>query len=73
MFSVFCYVAGILYEYDTNTYAGIRVDFENIGIYYDPEYGPNWWNYYCEPCSFEVVKREVIMEAYCKLQWYEVQ
>ncbi len=49
MFSVFSYVAGLLYEYDTHDYAGIKVDFENCGLYYDPEYGPNWWQYYCKP------------------------
>ncbi len=49
MFSVFSYVAGVLYEYDTHNYAGIEVNFEKFGLYYDPVYGPNWWEYYCEP------------------------
>ncbi len=49
MFSVFSYIAGVLHEYETHNYAGIEVDFEKLGLYYDPKYGPNWWEYYCEP------------------------
>lgn len=49
MFSVFSYVAGVLYEYDTHEYSGIIVDFENFGLYYDPAHGSNWWEYYCKP------------------------
>src|SRR5277367_2110672 len=49
MFSVFSYAAGILYEYDTHEYAGIKVDFENNGLYYDQKHGSNWWEYYCKP------------------------
>jgi len=49
MFSVFTYVTGVLYEYESNDYAGIHVDFEERGCYYTPEYGPNWWEYYCRP------------------------
>jgi hypothetical protein len=49
MFSVFNYVVGVLYEYDKNHYSGIEVNFENSGLYFDPEHGFNWWNYYCEP------------------------
>lgn len=49
MFSVFCFVAGVLYEYDNNDYSGIKVDFRNSGLYYDAEHGPNWWEYFCKP------------------------
>ena len=49
MFSVFSYIAGILFHYDKGEYAGLEVDFENYGFYYDPLYGSNWWEYYCEP------------------------
>jgi hypothetical protein len=30
-------------------YAGMRVDFQDHGLYYDAERGPNWWNYFFEP------------------------
>ena len=49
MFSVFNYIAGILFHYDKGEYAGLEVDFENVGLYYDPLHGSNWWEYYCEP------------------------
>lgn len=49
MFSVFTYVIGVLHEYESKNYAGIHVDFEESGNYYSPEYGPNWWEYYCKP------------------------
>ena len=49
MFSILNYVVGVLYQYDRDSYAGIRVNFENQGLYYDSEYGPNWWSYYFEP------------------------
>lgn len=61
MFSVYSYVAGVLYEYDThpNAYSGIKVDFEKMGVYYDPLCGQNWWEYYCEPISFGYISGEV--------------
>lgn len=30
---------------------GLSVDLSTFGLYYDPAYGPNWWNYYFEPIS----------------------
>jgi hypothetical protein len=29
--------------------SGLRVDFANQGLYYDPAIGNNWWDYYFEP------------------------
>lgn len=29
--------------------AGLRIDFANRGLYYDPAIGDNWWGYYFEP------------------------
>ena len=51
MFAEFLYIAGVLFEYDNHPekYAGIKIDFNASGLYYDPEYGPNWWNYFCDP------------------------
>lgn len=60
MFSVFSYVAGVLYEYDTRNYAGIKVDFRDLGLYYDPAYGSNWWEYYCEPICLGTPERSII-------------
>lgn len=49
MFSVFNTVIGSLYLYDQGDYAGLTVDFEERGCYYDSAHGKNWWDYYCEP------------------------
>jgi len=51
---LFCELAAVLgalehYERWKNHYAGFRVDFADHGLYYDPEAGPNWWEYYFEP------------------------
>jgi hypothetical protein len=51
LFSAFRYVLSALKSYDDNikTIAGLKIDFEKEGPYYDPLYGDNWWEYYCEP------------------------
>lgn len=49
MFSEFNDVLMLLDHYEQGLYAGIEVDFGTSGLYYDPNYGPNWWQYYCEP------------------------
>lgn len=49
MFSVFNTVAGFLDLYENGDYAGLEIDFEEKGLYYDPTHGKNWWNYYCQP------------------------
>jgi hypothetical protein len=52
MFAAANQVLGHLCLYEKgnySTFSGISVDFGEIGLYYDPDYGPNWWNYYFEP------------------------
>ena len=49
-FSIFHTVLGALDFMETsNSCCGLRVNFEDKGIYYDKEYGENWWEYYFEP------------------------
>ena len=50
LFSEFAAVLGFLDHYDRrrHLYAGVRVDFDD-GLYYEPAFGPNWWEYYFEP------------------------
>lgn len=50
LFSEFAAVVGILDHYERwqHLYAGVRVDFGQ-GLYYDPAFGCNWWEYYFEP------------------------
>lgn len=49
-FSEFAAVLGILDHYERwqRLYAGVKVDF-GAGLYYEPSFGPNWWEYYFEP------------------------
>jgi hypothetical protein len=50
LFSEFAAVLGFLDHFDRwrHLYAGVRVDFDD-GLYYEPAFGPNWWEYYFEP------------------------
>lgn len=34
--------------YDQGGYAGIKIELDS-GLYLDPDYGPNWWDYFFEP------------------------
>ncbi len=36
-------------EHWNHLVAGLRVDFSDKGLYYDPTLGDNWWRYYFEP------------------------
>jgi len=52
LFSVFTTVLGFLDFYEDEECAGIKIDFQNKGLYFDPEKGENWWSYYFHPVSF---------------------
>ncbi len=50
LFSLFNTVLGALDFMETSdSCCGLRVDFEDKGLYYDKKYGENWWEYYFEP------------------------
>lgn len=49
MFSVFHFVLFYIQEYERDKIAGLNVDFEKTGLYYDEKIGLNWWEYYFEP------------------------
>lgn len=51
MFATFSSVLGFLDRYDKGTYIGLKVDFHESGLYYEPTHGSNWWQYYCEPIN----------------------
>lgn len=53
MFGVYFAVVGCLNLFEEEHFGGIRVDFEDLGLYYDKEMGPNWWSYYCEPIDIQ--------------------
>lgn len=51
LFSELAAVLGLLAHYESwrRQYAGVKVDFKDEGLYYDPAAGENWWEYYFEP------------------------
>jgi hypothetical protein len=52
MFAAALEILGQLLIYETQDpvkIEGLLVDFGTYGLYYDPEHGPNWWNYFFEP------------------------
>lgn len=49
LFSRYLTVLGFLEHFENGHYAGLNVNFEDRGFYYDPEHGPNWWQYYFDP------------------------
>lgn len=62
MFSVMIYILGILHEFESKNYGGIEIDFGNIGkSYYDPNRGPNWWNYYFNPLKIGETKDKIVL------------
>lgn len=52
MFSVFLTTLGCLDAYDKGDIAGVQIDFEDGGLYYDEGKGRNWWSYYFQPVEF---------------------
>jgi hypothetical protein len=53
LFSEVAAVIGCAVEVESHPrlYAGMRVDFQRHGLYYDASAGPNWWEYYFEPLT----------------------
>ena len=51
LFSEFTAILGLLDHRENwkELYAGLKVDFEKQGLYYEPAVGNNWWEYYFEP------------------------
>ena len=53
LFSEVAAVVGCIAEVTAHPtlYDGMRVDFQEHGLYYQPAVGPNWWEYYFERVS----------------------
>ena len=41
-----------IYEQKMDCYAGLEIDFEDNGLYYDPLLGKNSWNYYFSTLAY---------------------
>lgn len=50
-FGEFLIVIGALYLYEAGQFAGVDVEFDSSGTFYEENKGPNWWNYYFEPIT----------------------
>ncbi|MCE5315884.1 MAG: hypothetical protein LLG04_00795 [Parachlamydia sp.] len=48
-FSSFNCVVRLLLYHEMGHCAGVEVDFQKNGLFYDAARGPNWWEYYFEP------------------------
>jgi hypothetical protein len=59
LFSEMAAVVGLLEHYEMwrDRYAGMRVDFLDQGLYFDPQFGNNWWTYYFAPISLGTAER----------------
>ena len=64
LFSNFDDVLSLCKFYEKGLYSGIEVNFGKSGLYYEASYGPNWWNYYCEPISCGSSKNAVTLEGH---------
>lgn len=51
-FHNFTIVLGCLEMYDLYDYVGLRIDFGKQGLYYDVDYGSNWWSYYFDVLDY---------------------
>jgi len=74
-FNVMDILFGNIARYDPDKYDGACIDLKKKGYNYDPELGPNYWNYYFEPFSIGEEKedstvREVINLGCQYYYWY---
>lgn len=49
MFAAFYMILGALEYAHENKLSGVKVNFGEQGLYFDPSKGGNWWEYYFEP------------------------
>ena len=43
---------------------GLKVDFEQHGLYYESNHGPNWWSYFFEPISIGIITSSPFYESW---------
>lgn len=52
MFSCFIEIIALMKCHEMGYYKGIEIDCKEKGVYYDRNYGNNWWNYYFAPVCY---------------------
>ncbi len=60
MFSIFNDVLALVDGYERGCYKAVEVNFEKEGLYFSPQYGENWWLYYCEPICVGAKQQEIL-------------
>ena len=64
LFSMVTDVLAALHSFERGAISGLEVEFGNEGLYYDPDHGPNWWNYFFKPLQVGLKKnpRSAVLE-----------
>ena len=65
LFSELRVVLGLLAHYERwrGQYAGLRVDYATGGLFYDPAFGENWWEYYFDAIDLGTRDQAVVTEV----------
>lgn len=65
LFSDFITVLGALEHHErwSQQYAGLQIDFADQGLYFDPDHGTNWWQYYFDPIDFRSRANAIVRVA----------
>jgi hypothetical protein len=58
MFATLISTMGVFAKFQSQPqeFSGLEIDYGNLGVYYDPNKGNNWWSYYFDP--IQIGKRE---------------
>ena len=62
LFTEFLAAVGALSQHERwpTIYSGLRIDYGDGGLYYDPAVGLNWWEYYFEPIALGTSDNAVV-------------
>ncbi len=60
MFSGWMTILSLIHSYEEGNFSGFEIAFDKKGLYYDPDYGDNWWEYYCESVQVGYVEDEIV-------------
>lgn len=62
VFSVCYSVLNLLRSYEVGHFQGLEINFENRGLYFEPRWGLNWWNYYFEPIFLGRKNNDIVVK-----------
>ena len=64
MFNVFDKALSAIDLYERGVYSGVKVEMSSKSTYHDPNYGPNWWEYYWEPINLGQPQPNSVIKGY---------